>query len=309
MPRLGLGMPVYNGEAFVAESIESILGQSFGDFELLISDNASTDATEEICRSYAGRDARIRYERQPANIGAGPNFNFVYEHTGGEYFKWVAHDDLHLPAFLQSCVDVLDRRTEVVVAYTRVRIIDESGNPIEDYPFEVRADRESAWRRMAGQIRGHQCFEIFGVIRRAALARTPRMGDYFAGDAVLLVRLGLLGPLVEVPEPLFLSRRHAEQSEVLKQDVQSYTAWFQPAASGRITFPYWRVLGEYLGSVARAPIAPLEKLPCTALVAGWALRRWRHLLRDAGRGAGQLLASGPWARRRATGDVAGERGR
>src|SRR5215472_3946539 len=94
-PRLSIGLPVYNGEDYLAESLEALLGQSYEDFELIISDNASTDSTADICRRYEKQDSRIRYVRQPRNIGAGPNHNYVVRHARGELFKWAAHDDLY----------------------------------------------------------------------------------------------------------------------------------------------------------------------------------------------------------------------
>src|SRR5438270_1690210 len=104
MHKVAIGMPVWNGEAFLSEAIESILAQTYGDFELVISDNASTDATAEICRSYAQRDARIRYIRQEKNIGANSNYNGVFRRSSGEYFKWAAHDDVLAPEFIYECV-------------------------------------------------------------------------------------------------------------------------------------------------------------------------------------------------------------
>src|SRR5882762_8329729 len=95
VPRLSLGLPVYNGEEYLAESLDALLGQSYGDFELVISDNASADGTEEICRQYADKDSRIRYVRQPKNIGATPNHNYLFEVCRTELFKWVSHDDLY----------------------------------------------------------------------------------------------------------------------------------------------------------------------------------------------------------------------
>lgn len=90
---VSIGMPVFNGEKFVREALDSLMGQTFTDFELIISDNASTDATEPICRSYACHDSRIRYIRQPVNLGALPNFQFVLNKASGEYFMWAACDD------------------------------------------------------------------------------------------------------------------------------------------------------------------------------------------------------------------------
>src|SRR5712672_2829455 len=113
IPRLSIGLPVYNGENFLAESIEALLGQSYEDFELIISDNASTDGTPDICRRYAKQDSRIRYIRQPRNIGSAPNHNVVIERARGELFKHASHDDLYARDLLERCVAALDERPNV----------------------------------------------------------------------------------------------------------------------------------------------------------------------------------------------------
>ncbi len=82
-PRLSIGLPVYNGEEYLTESLEALLGQTYEDFELIISDNDSTDGTADICRRYAKQDSRIRYFRQPRNIGCNPNHNFVIKQAPG----------------------------------------------------------------------------------------------------------------------------------------------------------------------------------------------------------------------------------
>src|SRR5215212_2547350 len=107
VPQVSLGVPVYNGEKYLAEALESLLQQDYADFEIIISDNASTDGTEEICRNFAGRDKRIRYYRNETNIGASPNYNRTFELARGRYFKWCAHDDVCLPAFVRRAAEVL----------------------------------------------------------------------------------------------------------------------------------------------------------------------------------------------------------
>lgn len=121
--RVSIGMPVYNGEPFLRETLDAILAQTFRDFELIISDNASTDATEQICREYAAQDKRISYSRNQQNIGASANFNRVFKLSSGEYFKWSAADDLHASDFLAKCVEILDRDRSVVLCHSQVQII------------------------------------------------------------------------------------------------------------------------------------------------------------------------------------------
>jgi glycosyltransferase involved in cell wall biosynthesis len=130
-PYVSIGLPVYNGENFLHEAITSILAQTFQDFELIISDNASTDKTEEICRAFTDQDERIKYSRNRENIGVEKNFYRVFALSSGKYFKWAAHDDLCHPDFLQSCIDVLDRDFTTVLCYPRAVIIDDKGKVIK----------------------------------------------------------------------------------------------------------------------------------------------------------------------------------
>src|ERR1051325_12180076 len=94
-PRLTIGLPVYSGEKYVAEPLDALLGQTFTDFELIISDNASTDRTGSICRRYEQQDPRVRYVRQPRYIGLSPNHNFVAAQARGELFKWASRSEEH----------------------------------------------------------------------------------------------------------------------------------------------------------------------------------------------------------------------
>src|ERR1700682_2243328 len=130
MKKITIGLPVYNGAKYLAAAMDSILAQSYGDFDLLISDNASTDGTEEICRDYAKKDPRIRYIRQRQNLGAAANHNLLIPMTDSPYFKWASHDDLLAPGFLAACVDVLDRDSTVVLASPASMLIDEVGKPL-----------------------------------------------------------------------------------------------------------------------------------------------------------------------------------
>src|ERR1700745_4087023 len=128
MSTVAIGMPVWNGEAFLSEAIESILAQTYGDLELVISDNASTDATSEIFRPYAKLDTRVRYIRQETNIGAASNHNEVLRCSSGHYFKWAAHDDVLAPEFVQECVRALDNDEGLVLCSPAQVLIHEGGS-------------------------------------------------------------------------------------------------------------------------------------------------------------------------------------
>jgi len=145
--RVCIGMPVFNGQRYVAQAIESILGQTFRDLELIISDNHSTDNTGEICRSFAARDPRVSYFRLPHNVGAVANYERVYRLAGGQYFKWAAHDDVLRPTFVQRCVELLDKEPSAVLAYPRAEFIDGSSRFIKPYDVKLATDSNLPGRR------------------------------------------------------------------------------------------------------------------------------------------------------------------
>lgn len=241
--RVSVGIPVFNGENYLEEALQSILAQSYQDFELIISDNASTDRTEEICKSYAAQDERIRYYRSAENLGAAKNFNHVFELSRGEYFKWAAHDDLIAPDFLLKCVDVLDKDIGIVLCYSKATIIDEYGRCLETYERKIRTDSSKPRKRFFSNLLCRGWFHIFGLIRASALQMTPLMGNHAAGDSLLLTRLNFLGPFHEIPEYLLSLRKHPQQSmylfgvyKSLIPDWRAYTFWFDPARR-RSSFP------------------------------------------------------------------------
>src|SRR5687768_11197719 len=133
-PRLSIGLPVYNGERYLQGAIESLLSQTFDDFELIICDNASTDRTQSICTAFAARDPRVRYFRNDRNVGAAGNFNLAFRRSRGRYFKWAAHDDLHEPDYLARCVAALDADPSAVLCQTATRVIDPVGSEVPTLP-------------------------------------------------------------------------------------------------------------------------------------------------------------------------------
>lgn len=289
MTQLSVGLPVYNGENFLAAAMESLLGQSFGDFELIVCDNASTDGTQDLVQSYVARDKRIRYHRNLTNIGAAPNFNRVLELATAPLFKWAAHDDRLEPGFLAACVAALREHPEVVLAYTQVQLTSESGHE-GIYCNDLPTDSPDPVVRFEALLSPHECYEIFGVIRRHALTQAGQMGAYAHGDGVLLARLALRGRFFQVPEPLFIWRRHAGQSMArFKGDYRSYAVWFNPRLKGKRMFPYWKLYWELTRSLQNAPLTPLQRARCLRLLARSARHRRHRLLGDLRYHAQDLL--------------------
>lgn len=135
MSRVFIGMPVYNGEQFIERAISSIREQSYKDWRLLISDNASTDRTSEICKKISQNDSRIEYYRQDKNFGALENFRFFLGSANCEYFMWAAADDMWDDGFVAACVNILSSNNIVDYAFTGLVNIDSYDNIIRYYPW------------------------------------------------------------------------------------------------------------------------------------------------------------------------------
>jgi len=304
-PLVSVGLFVYNGERFIEETLRSILNQTFTDFELIISDNASTDRTGEIAEAYAKRDDRIRYYRSEKNMGAGWNVRRVYELATGKYFKQSAADDLLEPDFLQRCVEILERDPDCVVAYASTKEIDANGTFIKNYVTPLKVDSNDPVARFREMLLvSSWCYQIFGVMRMSALHQIPPQGSYVSGDHVLLVRMSLLGRFYEVPERLFISRHHSGQSiRILPVRVQQprrfrltsryctlpSPEWWDPAKTQTISFPEFRKLLEYFLSVYRAPLGTGQKLRCYSILLAWTKTHFRHILKDLLIAADQVL--------------------
>jgi glycosyltransferase involved in cell wall biosynthesis len=301
---LSVGLFVYNGERYIQETLDSILNQTFTDFELIISDNASTDRTGEISQAYAGRDDRIRYYRGEKNMGAGWNIRRVYELATGKYFKWAAADDILEPDFLRQCVEVLESDPDYVVAYAKTKEVDENGTFIQNYVTPMKTDSNDPVARFREMLLPlHMCYQIFGVMRMSALRQLPPQGSYVNSDGVLLAQMSLLGRFYEVPEHLFVSRRHSEQSmrtlpirltqPRFRLTDRSCTLpcpeWWDPAKSRTITFPEFRQLREYFMSIYRVPLSAGQKLRCYFMLLPWIRIHFRRMLKDLIIAADQVL--------------------
>jgi len=256
--------------------------QDFTDFELIISDNASTDGTEEICREAAARDPRIRYFRNETNIGATRNYNRVFELSRGEFFKWASHDDEFHPTFLRRCMETFARSpSSTVLVCTKAEIIDAAGVALCVSPDGVSINSESAIKRFAGVLFYSSVHALWGIVRSEALRRTRLMGCV-AADYVVLGELALLGNLIEIPEVLYRLRSHDGCSVVINRTARQLLAWHDPArARDWIFLPRWeRVYVEYLKSVRYMPLKPSERLACYLAVP--VVSYWRRILRATG---------------------------
>jgi glycosyltransferase involved in cell wall biosynthesis len=283
-PIVSIGLPVYNGAKFVRQAFDSILAQTFGDFELVVSDNASTDGTYAICEEYAAKDARIRLYRNERNMGATYNYNRVFELARGKYFRHAAHDDLLAPTNIERCVEVLEANPNVMLSYPRMQRIDEQGNMIDSFQdsLDIRdPDPVRRWIRFHQLCNdGSMCDPVFGLFRSSMLAKTPVLGNFISADMVLLAETALHGEIHEVPEFLFFERWHAGTSVNANPTLEERAAWFSPENRGKLInyLPQWIWLREYLRAVERSPLRLSQKAACSAVMLPWMARNKRGLV-------------------------------
>ncbi len=285
-PRLSIGLPVYNAEEFLPQALDCLLAQTFENFEIIISDNASTDRTAQICREYTSRDTRIHYLRNNRNLGAIANFNQTFALSTAPLFKWAAHDDLHRDIYLESCVRLLDEDPTVVLAHSGTVFIGEDSHA---FPFDPETgtyidpktgarqrpdsptigDSPTAVARFWHVLsRARWGSHMFGVIRREALLRTKLLPNFAGSDRVMLAELALLGRFRAVPERLFMKRFHASASWALNQrELKTFLS-----TDGKTYFRRMRQVKAYFSASAGKPIKPLSKATCFALVAAHSVK-------------------------------------
>ena len=306
-PVLTMGLLVYNGEQYLAETIDSLLAQTFEDFELVISDNASTDATEEICRSYAERDPRIRYIRQAENIGAMENFNFLFSQARGRYFKWAAADDLVAPTFLARCIEVLDTRPDYVLCHTSTVTIGASGMELPNDIIRSSgvAERGGAvkrrnayppWQRFRDVLLGNSAvMDFWGVFRTDVLRKTGLLRPVVGYEKVLIAILSLYGRIAEIPEQLFAYRVHTKQfsSQTSASAQQVWCGSYQNSK----TYPRIQYVRGYLLGIAYSELATKQRGLCLLVIVRYLFQvtKWTRIVRsslfetDFGAGNAEIL--------------------
>ncbi len=260
-PKATIGLPVYNGADYIREAIDSLLSQSFKDFEVLISDNASTDETEKICRSYAAKDNRIHYVRQAKNIGGAANFNYVLGQARGEYFKWLAHDDYIDSGFLSATFGYLDAHPEVVLCSTDLKVVDETNAVLRIGRMRtLREDKEWAQARLSilrwSKIwREGADLPFSGVYRLKKIQECtfPKAGLFglaSGNEYILLVQIALRGKVVGLPGAMTAWRNHKKSFSSVQ-----FNNTFWP----KIMLNYFYLLGQAMCFVAKSDLPAKEK--------------------------------------------------
>jgi glycosyltransferase involved in cell wall biosynthesis len=280
IPIVSIGIPVYNSEKYLEATLKSLLNQGFQDFEIIISDNGSTDSTPVICRKYEQMDSRIHYHRSEISYGPGWNFNHAFDLCNSKYFKWQAHDDLLTPDFLEKCVEILDTRPDVILAHSCTVQIDSQGHQTKGINLtRINTDHERPSVRLRSILMPEKYLgcEIFGLIRMDIMRKSPRKPSCAHGDLIFLCCLSVYGRFYQIPEPLFQFRIHSEQSmQTLPTHMAGLrkrrffpfsgplppTDWWDPSKKGKVDFPTWRFYGRLFSFVQRHPMPLAEKLRC-----------------------------------------------
>ena len=272
-PRVSVGMPIYNSERWVGEAIGSILAQTFRDFVLVICDNASTDGTHAICERFARQDPRVRYHRNPQNIGLFKNYDRVFGLCSSRYFKWAASGDVCRPEFLERCVAALDSRPDVVLAYPRAALFDEGIESAEPYEDGLDLQDERPSDRLAKLLARIGLNNIInGVIRSDALRRTALNKSYVSSDISLVAELSLQGKFAEIPERLFLRRMNKATATAMKTKAEN-VRYFAQGSSDIYDLYQWKLEMGFIKGAWRARLPFAEKLKVYRVLG----RRLRHV--------------------------------
>lgn len=279
MPTVSIGIPVYNGELLLPSAIQCFLEQSYTDFELLISDNCSSDRTVSISREFAAKDSRIKVISQPRNIGAAENFNALVRMATGKYFKYASCNDLVGADMLRHCVAVLDRDPGVVIAYCRTRLIDEAGQVIEDYDDRMHLMSDNPYERFRDYLKLVRLNNVEqGLIRADALAKTPLVRGIVSGDNYLMAEMAILGKFFEVPEFQFYRRMGARSASKFKTPAE-LAAMLDPGKKA-LLWQSWKGFATLLGAVERASVSAHDKRRMRMLVLSLARHDLRGLFGD-----------------------------
>ena len=268
-PLVTIGLPVYNSERYVRQSLDSLLAQTYRDFTLLINDNASTDGTPAILEEYAAKDPRVKWFRNETNIGNPRNFNRVFELTTTPYLKWSTADDLWEPTFLERAIDVMERDPTVALCYPKTYIVDAEGanpTPVEDNLHLMQPDPADRFIGLLTNIGlAHQ---HLGVTRASCLRRTHLLGVHVASDVNLLAELTLYGKFYELPDRLFYRRFHKTSGSWKRADPAHQAKHYHGTIRRDTKMTTWRCHTRFFSAVAASPLSKRSKL-----------RLWRYLLR------------------------------
>jgi glycosyltransferase involved in cell wall biosynthesis len=268
-PLVSIGMPVFNSAATLRDAMDSVLQQTLGDIELIVSDNASTDGTWDIVEEVARRDPRVIGLRQPRNIGANGNYTAVFRPARAPYFKWASSNDWCAPEFLQRCVDRLQAQPDTVLVAPRTRLFQDTRDASTDYDHDFAFEQDNPVDRFIAVGSSLALNNVLnGVIRTRALARTRLIEHYYRADIVLVEHLALLGKISLLDERLFYRRMDRTTATKL-MSAEAVRRHHYPTQTGRALFPSWRFATGSLQAVFSSGLSPTD----TVRALKWAARQ------------------------------------
>lgn len=231
LPTVSIGVPVFNGELFIAHALDSLLQQTYTDFELIISDNCSSDLTEKICRSYATRDKRIKYIRQQSNIGATQNFRFLLDQAAGKYFMWAAADDLWAKNFLEETLSVHYDDMDCGVVFCNFTIHNIESNNRQSVEVSS-ANTKSKARNLLIRMLDPCASIIYGLHNSAVLRDAIKNGIHFDYWDIHVINLLTIKSKVKIiPKFLYTARVFGRLTESGERIPYSLTGNFMDASS------------------------------------------------------------------------------
>lgn len=198
--RVSIGMPVFNGSEKIQRALDSLLAQKFDDYEIIISDNCSTDATRSIIQAYAKEHEHVRVTYQSENVGALANFRRVLDKAGGEYFFWAPHDDRWPEDFVETAVKTLDRYPDAAGCLGTVQYIDREGRIFATSKPPYGLECSNAFQRVRNYLlNGTTDNLIYGVFRRNVLLNAPFVSSIYPEKCIIMHAI-LSGPIVDAED-------------------------------------------------------------------------------------------------------------
>ena len=294
-PLVSLGLPVYNGENFLAETLESLLAQTYTNFEIVICDNRSTDRTAAICADFASRDSRISYFCQPKNLGAARNFDTTFERSRGQYFKWTSHDDLLEPEYLEKCLAAMEADPACVICWPHMDHVDENGVHIRNQEVPDLSITADSYPGRLRQLFNFQIYgddvvpTIFGLMRRDALAKTGLWRRYTSSEEILMLELLHQGTVRQLDETLFHFRIHDASAFHANRTPAERERWFDTEKHYVLQLPVWYLLGRHYIKVSSLKMSPLSRLRCYYEITRRAVFLWRRYAGDLIKYFGQFV--------------------
>ena len=223
LPLVSIGLPVYNGELHLRSSLGAILGQDYPNLEIIISDNASTDNTWDICKEFAAKDSRIILSRNDSNKGAFFNFLNVMGGANGDFFMWAAHDDLHVQTYVSDCLLAFDANPSAIMCCTELGFINEDGSTRKNWHYNnIESIGKTLVERIHEVISRCGWFATYALFRRAAIPILSRLKECYGGDVILLIELAIAGECAKVHKPLYY-RREPDKPKDSQKYMQEIT--------------------------------------------------------------------------------------